>query len=305
VRIIDMSGDGYADRMYASDLGGQLWRFDIYNGKAPADLVTGGRLAALGNGDQLKPVGSTDSRRFFTAPDPSLITYQNESFVNVAIGSGHREKPVLDDATHNRAYGIRDYYPFVQLTQQQYDDRESDGLVVRDTADDLSCDPANPPDPAKPLGVLMDVTTCNRAPIPPGSPGWKLDMTASGAWSGEKVLSESVTFQNIVYMPSYEPGAGSDVCAPAVGVNRLYEVSAATGATKLYWDNPALPDAGVREPPTELRQGGISPSVVFVFPEGEAGKRNPDPECLAGLAECGEGAKSRPVRTYWRQRGTQ
>ena len=305
VRVVDMSGDGYADRMYASDLGGQLWRFDIRNGSGALDLVTGGRIAALGNGDDPKPVGSTNSRRFFTAPDPSLITYQGETFVNIAIGSGHREKPVVDDQTHNRAYGIRDFNAFVSLSKEQYEAIEADGLVVRDTVNDVSCDPLSPPDLSKRLDVLMDVTSCNRAPIPAGSPGWKLDLKAAGAWAGEKVLSDAVTFQNIVYLTSYEPGPSVDVCAPPVGVNRLYEVSAATGATKLYWDNPTLPDQGVREPPTELRQGGIAPSVVFVFPQGEAGKRNPDPECLAGLAECGEGAKSRPVRTYWRERGAQ
>ena len=35
IRVIDMNGDGRADRMYASDLGGQLWRFDIINGEVP------------------------------------------------------------------------------------------------------------------------------------------------------------------------------------------------------------------------------------------------------------------------------
>jgi len=222
--------------------------------------------------------------------------------VNIAIGSGHREKPVLDDETQNRAYGIRDFYPFTQLTQDQYDKLDQDKLI-RDESGDPTCDPAQPPTAV--LTGLFDVSTCNRPLIPPGSPGWKFDLQASGKWSGEKVLSESVTFQNIVYMPSYEAGPSADVCAPAVGVNRLYEVSAATGATKLYWDNPVLADTGTREDPTELRQGGIAPPVVFIFPEGDAGSKNPNPECLAGLAECGEGLKSKPIRTYWRQRGGQ
>ena len=35
VRVVDLTGDGFADRMYAADLGGRIWRFDIFNGAAP------------------------------------------------------------------------------------------------------------------------------------------------------------------------------------------------------------------------------------------------------------------------------
>ncbi len=35
IRAIDFSGDGFIDRMYAIDVGGQLFRFDIYSGEKP------------------------------------------------------------------------------------------------------------------------------------------------------------------------------------------------------------------------------------------------------------------------------
>ena len=50
VAAIDTDGDGFADRMYAADVGGRIWRFDIWNGRGPGDLVTGGVLASLGAG---------------------------------------------------------------------------------------------------------------------------------------------------------------------------------------------------------------------------------------------------------------
>ena len=43
MRVIDLTGDGLADRMYGTDMGGQIWRLDIFNGQAPSTLVTGGR----------------------------------------------------------------------------------------------------------------------------------------------------------------------------------------------------------------------------------------------------------------------
>ena len=48
IRVIDLNGDGLADRMYAADLGGQIWRFDIINGENPDKLVHGGVIASLG-----------------------------------------------------------------------------------------------------------------------------------------------------------------------------------------------------------------------------------------------------------------
>ena len=49
VRVFDITGDGFADRMYAADMGGRVWRFDIYNGQPRASLVAGGVFASLGN----------------------------------------------------------------------------------------------------------------------------------------------------------------------------------------------------------------------------------------------------------------
>ena len=45
---IDLDGNGFADRMYAADMGGQVWRFDITNGQPAASLVAGGVIAQLG-----------------------------------------------------------------------------------------------------------------------------------------------------------------------------------------------------------------------------------------------------------------
>ena len=50
-RCIDTNSDGFADRMYAGDMGGRIWRFDIFNGNHAGSLVTGGVIAQLGRGD--------------------------------------------------------------------------------------------------------------------------------------------------------------------------------------------------------------------------------------------------------------
>jgi type IV pilus assembly protein PilY1 len=42
VAVLDTDGDGFADRLYASDTGGRVWRFDVWNGRTPTGLITGG-----------------------------------------------------------------------------------------------------------------------------------------------------------------------------------------------------------------------------------------------------------------------
>ena len=54
IRVIDMTGDGFADRMYTADTGGRVWRFDINNGKS----------AGTGNGSA--PFGSTGTNALVT-----------------------------------------------------------------------------------------------------------------------------------------------------------------------------------------------------------------------------------------------
>lgn len=66
--IVDIDGDGAADMIYASDLRGQIFRFDInaaYTGSNA--LASGIRLANLGGAT------AENNRRFFSSPDVALI----------------------------------------------------------------------------------------------------------------------------------------------------------------------------------------------------------------------------------------
>ena len=116
VRSFDLTGDGYDDRMYAADLGGRVWRFDITNGATPANLVQGGVFASVGAGDGY----STVNRKFFYAPDASLVRYNGRSWINIAIGSGDRERPVTDKTTVNRFFSFRDYNIFPPIATNKY-----------------------------------------------------------------------------------------------------------------------------------------------------------------------------------------
>ncbi len=120
IKVVDFDGDGYADRMYAADMGGQVWRFDVINGQSAANLITGGVIAQLGAASLAPPAPSAATRRFYYSPDVALVANKDFNFIHVGIGSGHRAHP-LSLATQDRFYAIRDYNGVKQLSQTAYD----------------------------------------------------------------------------------------------------------------------------------------------------------------------------------------
>ncbi|MDP2746003.1 PilC/PilY family type IV pilus protein [Pseudomonas sp.] len=110
--IVDINGDGLADIIYASDLRGQVFRFDINNANTginpTSTFATGGRIAQLG--------GATiaDNRRFFSSPDVALIRERGgKTYFTISIGSGFRESPLNTD-TDDRFYVLRDSNVFIK-----------------------------------------------------------------------------------------------------------------------------------------------------------------------------------------------
>ena len=291
VRVFDLTGDGFADRMYAADMGGRVWRFDIHNGQDRANLVTGGVFASLGNA-HLGTHPDATTRRFYSAPDVAFLTQGGRTWLNIALGSGYRGHP-LNVATQDRFYSLRDHLPFARLTQAQYDT----ATVI--TEADVN---------------LIDITTTLSPTIPPGATGWRLDLRRPAAgFTGEKSLSEARTIQSMIQFTTYEPNnastPASQTCSPGVGINRLYTISAFTGAPVFDRESPEDPPDSVDDRETELAQGGIAPEVVWLFPSPDnpaicvGAACRPDPVCLVGLESCGVGVNLAPVRTFWRQDG--
>ena len=283
VRAIDMSGDGLADRMYAADMGGQLLRIDIKNGQSPATLATGGVIAQLGAEGQAVQ-DFTNMRRFFTTPDVSLFQDRNENkrFISLSIGSGYRAHP-LDESAADRFFSVRDPDVFNQLTQADYNSYN----IVQESD-------------------LVEVSGSVRTIIDPSKRGWKFTLPAN-----QKVLSDSVTFNDTVTFVGFSPEANnSDGCAPSLGKNFLYRVNVENGdpvVNNLDTLDPADADDESME---ELAQGGIAPTPTILFPSPD------DPNCTGtdcapppigcvGLECFDPGFANNPVRTLWTQDGIQ
>jgi len=290
VVVLDTNGDQYADRLYAGDMGGRVWRFDLWNGRPRASFGTGGVLATLGSGDT-SATAIEDNRRFYSAPDVALIQRRGaDPYYNLAIGSGYRGHP-LHAATRDRFYSLRDKNPFGALTQAQYDAF----TAVTDTRlVDISDDP---------------LTT----PVPTTAAGWKLEMRLNGGWSGEKILAEATTVGGTILFTSYQPESPEDAdpCQPANGINRAYALRVDSGRPVIDFNEDQVIDAG--DLSTRLAQSGIAGEVSIalesVRDSGAAGNGADGLDPLGRRGFCVVGVEvlkrcvvpGSVVRTWWQR----
>jgi hypothetical protein len=113
---IDIDGDGTHDRIYAGDLQGRLWRFDLDSNAPVSRWMTGGIFADLGN--------AASGRGFLAAPDVVLMSpHGAQAWLGIAIGTANTApatRPGFAFGMH-RFYVLRDESPFERWTQRQYD----------------------------------------------------------------------------------------------------------------------------------------------------------------------------------------
>ena len=273
ITVIDTTGDLFADRMYVGDMGGRVWRFDIFNGQPKATLVTGGVIAQLGAGELTSPPAASN-RRFYNAADVALINLRGQDpFYNIAIGSGYRGHP-LDKLTEERFFAVRDPMPFSRLTQAQYN-------ALTPVLD----------------SELVDITSSpSTVAVTKTDKGWKLSMSTNGVFTGQKVLSEAITADNIILFTTFEPsGVIKKPCFP-VSTNRAYALTAFGGKPVLdFNDDKKIDDTDIS---VDLEQEGIVGDVnlAVLRKEGEP----PKSVCLAGLRllkKCVDIGAT--VRTFW------
>ena len=288
VRVIDLNTDGFANRFYAADMGGQVWRFDVFNGRPAGSLVSGGVIARLGGAPDTAPTAA-ESRRFYYTPDIAIARVGTRRFIHIGIGSGHRASP-NSLATRDRFFALRDHAVYKPLAQSEY----------------ATMTPITDAD-------LIDITDNLRRAIPFDSPGWRLDLN-DGGWRGEKVLAESRTFNNRVFFTTFTPAdeaqGSADDCQPAPGTNRLYVVNLFNGDPVRNFDRLG-DDAQLTEADRFLEvPGSIPGEAVFLFPPPEnpdcvGAECAPPPLACVGLTCLPTGFDNAPVRTYWRQESIQ
>jgi type IV pilus assembly protein PilY1 len=257
IQKVDTNGDGRIDRLYAGDMGGQIWRFDIGD---PDTTQWKGRIIFKSN--QL----SGDQRKIFYPPD---VTLEKDSgnYEMLFFGTGDREHP-KESTNINRLYAIKDKNSSTVLTEND--------LV--DVTQDLLQDPST--SPSDKTNILNALNTKD---------GWyiKLDQNP-----GEKCLSSPVVYYGVVYYTSFAPNFGSvaDPCFVGEGTGRIYALRYKTGNAIFNLDG-SLDGIISRSDRSATIGTGIPSGVIITFIGGKAaayvgvggpgGPRIPRPKLLS------------------------
>lgn len=103
ITLLDRDIDGYIDRLYAADVGGNVWRVDL-EANSPATPTFADfqmtKLAALGG-------SGNDARKFLFGPD----VVPTNNFDAVVLSSGDREHPLYtDQITAGLAYNVNNRF---------------------------------------------------------------------------------------------------------------------------------------------------------------------------------------------------
>ena len=276
VKPLDIRGDGFIDRLYVADMGGQVFRFDIdnNNGVGLAGSITGGRIA-----DLAKDSSKADARRFYYPPDVALISERGKSaYLALAISSGYRAHPNNVDI-QDRIYLLKDKdvynVPASYVTLTETDLYNATLNLAAGDGD------SNQNDAAK---LALDNTD-----------GWYIyldDETAASNWLGEKGLSEALIIEGTVIVTTFVPNvsANTSACSPESGIGKVFvmdvlDASPVQGATTDKRPGRHLYGG--------LAKGGIPPTPNVVVTKGG------EPTLCIGT-ECKAADLLRGVRrTYW------
>jgi len=208
ITVLDGDEDGFADRLYAVDLGGRLWRFMV--GEAdPANW----------SGTLVFSPDPAAGRKAF----PGLSPARSGDRWLIAYGSGDRAHP-LNTAVTDRFYLIRD---------QGLSDAEpiAESALIDVTGDALQLEDNDENARGELLAALL-AEDC---------PGWRISLERldqAGRAGGEKVLAAPLIFNRVVYFTTYMPDAPEALPQlPCVvgnpGSARLYAVDWRTGEAVL------------------------------------------------------------------------
>ena len=194
-KAVDLDTNGYVDRVYLGDVGGQLWKFDLSpHAILSGSLVTnwtGKRLFAADPSQPNPPAAGEyyPAQAIYASP---AIALDHGGQLWVYFGTGDRNHP--NNVGTNRFFGIKDN---VSMTNGSF-------LTEAD---------------------LVDVTSTDAAAVQ----GWFFQLA-----SDEKVLASADVFNELVFFSTFTP-TSTVACGTGGGTAQLYAIQMDTGYAGLNY----------------------------------------------------------------------
>ena len=266
VLSIDRTFDGLIDRVYAADVGGNVWRLDI--GDADKDNWTVWKIASVGDRS-----ATASTRKFLFGMDVVL----GDGFDAIVIGSGDREHPLsTNDASDviNRVYMFKD--TSTGLTGADLDISDTCGATWT-----TSC------------SNLFDAT--NSSSVPSNAKGWSITLAA-----GEKVVNAPLVAGGNMLFGTNQPDVSNLTCTPNLGIARRYSINYLNAAGTQFKDS----NGNVLRSETAIG-GGFLPSTVTGVVEVDGKKiifATDNPLNPGGSTKVTITVPTKRFRTYWHQK---
>ncbi|MCG6201139.1 pilus assembly protein [Psychromonas antarctica] len=271
VGILDSDDDGFIDRIYAGDTGGNVWRMDLSGGDTSKWSII--KFASLG-GD----TASTD-RRFFNAPvivrtfennvvksESGQFAYNKVPYDGILFGSGDRAHPASSVAVDDAFYLLHDYTIAPTLFGGVGFPEKPAAITVNNLYD-ITSDPVTSYTGEEVLNVFADMSNLS---------GWQYRFTLSG----EKALGQGAVLEGTVYFTSFVPNSTVNIgCGVGdLGTGWLYAVGLHTGQSRFTNDKgepEPKKDIGSRVPDSLVIHAGVDDdgnSVIRLLGVGQGDK---------------------------------
>lgn len=222
--LLDRDGDGRADRIYAPDTKGNVWRVDLADSNmANWTLLKIGYFGGTG----------ADGRKFLNKVDVVF----GKDYDAVLVGSGDREHPFLTNIV-DRFYMLKDSFRGT-----------TGGLFCGSGTTKVTCTHEH----------LTDVTSNSfqGQSLPSGSHGWYLTFA-----TGEKLVSSPITvFGTVIFGTNRPTPTVSGSTCGNLGEARLYQISFENAGAVSDLNADGYVDA--RDRNKVIPGGGFPPSAVW------------------------------------------
>ena len=289
VRVIDTNGNGVADRLYAVDLGAQIWRVDIAEGgsASAATSYTVNRLADFGRNEAGVTNASTN-RRFFYAPGVARYLRDNVLQYAISIGSGYRAHP-LDTQIQDHVYVLFD--PDVDTGPP------ANPVVAADLNSlfDATVDLVSSSDEATAAAARSDLANKD---------GYYIALDPS-----EKVLSRVRVFRNRLLFNAFRLLGDGTTCGAVGTANRFFalDVGTATGLLPTYVDNVLVIDEYQRSNEVADQAIILDEPVVINYRDDDATSSAGNTQAASSCTAIFSGSQQQlnlctpPVKVNWRR----
>jgi type IV pilus assembly protein PilY1 len=233
---LDLDGNGYIDRLYIGDVGGQVWKFDLNpnptatDGSAGVANLTAGMVNNWTGRRFFRPVLDTatadpnppaageyyPTQAIYAAPNAAKDTDGN---LWIYVGTGDRNHPLNSTTTNNRFYGIKDTGQTVTL-------RETD-LISATT--------------------IIDTTVITN--------GWYFVLAST-----EKILDDANVFNSVVFVNSFTPTT-SLACGSGGGAATMYAFKLTNGYAAIDWGTSKPYTVGNLSNATKTRSTSVGTGI--------------------------------------------